>query len=72
MSETRKQEVITALQDIYARFTPTDEETGLTMFGLVSRYNTTGQNIDTDTEDRLIVGGDWVVENCPEPLCNLE
>ena len=64
MTNERKQEIITALQGIYTGFTPTVEEPEMTMFGIVSRYNTTGQNTE-------LIGGDWVVENCPEPLCSL-
>ena len=64
MTEKRKQQIITALQGIYAGFEPTEEEPELTMFGLISRYNATGQNAE-------LIGGDWVVENCPEPLCSL-
>lgn len=64
MSEQRKQDIITALLTIYDSFDPTEDEPELTMFGLISRYNATGQN------DELI-GGDWVIENCPEPLKSL-
>jgi hypothetical protein len=64
MTEQRKQEIIAVLQGIYNTFTPTDDEPELTMFGLISRYNATGQNIE-------LIGGDWVIENCPEPLKSL-
>ena len=64
MLEERKQQIITALQGIYEGFEPTEEEPEITMFTLISRYNTTGQNTE-------LIGGDWVVENCPEPLCSL-
>ena len=64
MNEERKQEIITSLQGIANSFMFTDDEPELTMFGLVSRYNATGQNIE-------LIGGDWVIDNCPEPLCNL-
>jgi len=64
MTETRKQEVITVLQNIIDNFVPTEEELELSMFGLISRYNATGQNLE-------LIGGQWVIENCPEPLCSL-
>ena len=64
MTEERKQQIITALQVIYTGFEPAEEEPELRMFGLVSRYNATGQNAE-------LIGGDWVIENCPEPLCSL-
>ena len=61
MNEQRKQEIITILQGFYDNYTPTEDEPELTMFGLISRYNSTGQNNE-------LIGGDWVIENCPEPL----
>jgi len=64
MTDERKQQSIIALQGIYTGFEPTEDEPELAMFGLVSRYNATGENTE-------LIGGDWVVENCPEPLCNL-
>ena len=64
MTEERKQQIITALQGIYTGFESTEEEPELTMFGLISRYNATGQNIE-------LIGGNWVIEGCPEPLCSL-
>lgn len=64
MTEERKQQIISALQGIYNAFQPSDEEPGITMFTLISRYNATGQNAE-------LIGGDWVTENCPEPLCSL-
>lgn len=64
MTEQRKQEIIAALQSIVDAFVPTEDEPLLMMFGLISRYNATGQNVE-------LIGGSWVVENCPEPLKNL-
>lgn len=64
MTEQRKQEIISKLQSIYDDFLPTEDEPEMTMFGLISRYNATDQNIE-------LIGGDWVVENCPEPLKSL-
>lgn len=61
MTEQRKQEIITVLMGIYESFESTDLEPDLTLFGLISRYNATGQNEE-------LIGGDWVIENCPEPL----
>lgn len=63
MTEQRKQEIIHVLQTIYEQFQPTEEQE-LTMFGLISRYNATGQNEE-------LIGGDWVIENCPSPLKDL-
>lgn len=65
MTEERKQEIITALQGIYVGFVPDENETEMTMFGLISRYNSTGKNIE-------LIGGDWVLANCPKPLCLLQ
>jgi len=64
MTEERKQEIIVILHDIYNSFVPIEDESELTMFGLISRYNAIGQNFE-------LIGGDWVIENCPEPLCSL-
>jgi len=64
MTDERKQQIISALQGIYTDFEPTAEEPEITMFALISLYNATGQNTE-------LIGGDWVVENCPEPLCSL-
>lgn len=64
MIEQRKQEIINALQNIYDTFQPTEEESELTMFGLISRYNALGDNPE-------LIGGDWVIQNCPEPLKSL-
>jgi len=64
MTEERKQQIISVLQGIYAGFEPTEKEPELSMFGLISRYNATRQNAE-------LIGGNWVVENCPEPLCSL-
>jgi hypothetical protein len=56
MTPEREQEVIQALQTIVDNFEPTEEEPELTMFGLISRYNATGQNIE-------LIGGDWAKEH---------
>lgn len=64
MTEERKQQIISILQNIYTSFEPTEEEPELTMFGLISRYNATGGNSE-------LIGGDWVVTNCPAYLSKL-
>ena len=64
MTEERKQQIIIVLQGIYGGFEPTEDESEMSMFRLISRYNATGQNAE-------LIGGDWVIENCPEPLCSL-
>ena len=64
MTEQRKQEIISILMSIYDNFEPGVDEPILTIFGLISRYNATGQNVE-------LIGGDWVIENCPEPLRSL-
>lgn len=56
MDEQRKQEIIQELQVIVDTFTPTEDEPELTMFGLISRYNRTGNNVE-------LIGGDWAKEN---------
>lgn len=56
MTEQRKQQITDNLQNIVASFTPTDEYKELTMFGLISSYNATGDNAE-------LIGGDWVLEN---------
>lgn len=64
MTERRKQEIIGRLQGIYDEFEPLENEPELTMFGLISRYNKKYQNTE-------LIGGDWVLKNCPSPLKNL-
>jgi hypothetical protein len=70
VTEERKQEVITVLQGIYDSYMPITDPTDpyyepeLTMYGLILRYNSTGQNAE-------LISGQWVIENCPEPLCGL-
>lgn len=56
MTSERKNEIITTLQTIVDTFVPTDKEPTLTYFGLVSRYNKSGQNVE-------LIGGDWAAEN---------
>ena len=59
MTDERKQEIISNLQGIIDSFEPTEEEPKLTMFGLISRYNSKFDNAE-------LIGGDWVTENAPE------
>ena len=70
MTEERKQQIVEALLSIASVFIPTEEESYLTMFGLISRYNATHENTDIEG-GKLVIGGDWVIENCPEPLKSL-
>ena len=64
MTDERKNEIVAELLSIYDAYEPTEEETQLTMFGLVSRYNSSGHNAE-------LIGGNWVVESCPEPIRSL-
>lgn len=62
MTTEREQEIVKALQIIVSAFQPTEEEPVLSYFGLISRYNATGQN-------RELVGGDFALShgfNLPE------
>lgn len=56
MTEERRQEIIAVLQNIVDSFVPSADEPQLTTFGLISRYNAIGQNIE-------LIGGDWAGEN---------
>lgn len=56
MTEIQKQQIIKALQDIKGGFVSSENESELTMFGLISRYNATGQNSE-------LIGGVWAKEN---------
>lgn len=56
MTDKRKQEIKAALQAIVDTFTPSEDEPDLTLFGLISRYNATGHNVE-------LIGGNWAVEN---------
>lgn len=53
MTPEREAEIVARLQAMVEAFQPTDEEPTLTMFGLISRYNATGENVE-------LIGGDWV------------
>lgn len=48
----REQQIVMALQVIVDAFKPTEEESELTMFGLISRYNSQHDNPE-------LIGGDW-------------
>jgi hypothetical protein len=65
MTEERKQQIIIILQGIYNGFKPTEQEPELTMFKLISLYNQSNQNPEP-------IGGQWVIDNCPEPLSLLQ
>ncbi|GIP38302.1 hypothetical protein J31TS4_15820 [Paenibacillus sp. J31TS4] len=64
MTEQRKAEIVSELKTIAETFKPSEDEPILDMFVLISRYNATGKNAE-------LIGGDWVIENCPEPLKSL-
>lgn len=53
MTDTREQEIVEELQTIVDTFIPTQGEEVLTIFSLISRYNSTGHNEE-------LIGGDWV------------
>lgn len=64
MTPERKAQIITRLEAILEGFQPTEEEPEPTMFWLISQYNEQYDNPE-------LIGGDWVAENCPEPLAML-
>ena len=67
MTQERKQEIIDILIKIYDEYEApedVDYETDMHMFDLISYYT---QNYD----NKELVGGTWVRENCPEPLKSL-
>ena len=67
MTKERKQEIINTLIKIYNEYEPpkdVDYETDMHMFDLISFYT---RNYD----NKELIGGIWVRENCPEPLKSL-
>lgn len=65
MTEKRKKEVIKNLMDVYNNYeSPNPYEPEMSLFDLISGYN---RNYD----NKELIGGDWVIENCPEPLKSL-
>lgn len=66
MSEKRKEEIVSNLLDIYNNFSPEPEKLIYEpmMFWLISTYNSKYDNPE-------LIGGSWVMENCPEPLKSL-
>jgi hypothetical protein len=52
----REREVVADLQAIVDSFVPSEECWRLSMFGLISRYNATGKNVE-------LIGGDWAAEH---------
>jgi len=64
MIETRKQEIIKDLMEVYNKYEVPEDLLEVTIFSLMSVYNRAGKNDE-------LVGGDWIAENCPEPLKSL-
>ena len=68
MTIERKQEIISNLMTVYNEWEPPEYlspyESDIHMFDLVSGYNKRFGNPE-------LIGGDWVRENCPEPLKSL-
>lgn len=56
MTAEREAQVVERLRALVAAFVPTEDESRLTMFGLISRYNAQYDNPE-------LIGGDWVLEN---------
>ncbi len=56
MTEKREQQIVAALRALVDAFEPTSEEPELTMFGLISRYNSQHDNPE-------LIGGDWAAEH---------
>jgi hypothetical protein len=52
MSQEREQEIVSNLQAIVDGFTPSEDEPTLSCFGLISRYNATGGNVE-------LIGGEF-------------
>ena len=65
MTEERKQEIIDDLFEIYNGDKPDYYAEQWTMFTLLSLYLKSGKNKEK-------INGNWVMENCPEPLRSLE
>lgn len=59
MTKERKQEIIKNLTNIIDEFEPTVEKPKITMFLLVSQYNSQHNNSE-------LIGGKWVRDNIPE------
>lgn len=64
MTEQRKQEIIEDLLLIYSGELPPEYGEEWSIFALMSLYRKTGKNVER-------INGDWVIENCPEPLNSL-
>ena len=64
MTENRKEEIITHLKQVYNLFELPDEQEEISMFDLISGYNKKYNNTE-------LIGGDWVIDNCPSPLKDL-
>ena len=59
-----KSEIIDKLLDIYNGFEPDEENEEVTLFYVISKYNSLYDNKEK-------IGGSWVQENCPSPLKDL-
>lgn len=65
MTEERKQEIIDDLMEVYQNWEPAPEqEPRMPLYDLVSGYN-------KEYDNKELIGGDWVLENCPSPLKDL-
>ena len=64
MTEERKQEIINILFDVYNNYEIPEDQDHMSMFDLISGYNRNYNN-------KELIGGAWVRENCPEPLRSL-
>ncbi|AXF54629.1 hypothetical protein [Salicibibacter kimchii] len=67
MTDERKQEVTSNLMSVYDTFEPVKEDFIFkpSMFWLISNYNQKYDNPE-------LIGGDWVIKNCPSPLKDLQ
>ena len=59
MTPKRKDEVVLLLKELAETFRQTEEVPEMSMFWLVSKYN-------SQYENRELIGGAWVRENVPE------
>ena len=64
MTNERKQEIVNDLMDIYNDELPKIYGIEWSIFALMSLYRKSGKNKEK-------INGDWVIENCPEPLKSL-
>lgn len=67
MTSERRREIIDVLMRIYKEWSPpkgVDYETDIHMFDLISAYT-------NNYDNKELIGGIWVRDNCPEPLKSL-